>query len=171
VQGVWYSSRLRDDFSFKQIPPEELRDNVFTLVGKNFFLITAGKENHYNSMVGSGGGFGVLFRKPTSWCLLQTTRYTLELMEKVGTYTLSYFPNEYKEQMLFQLTGIQTPSSDMSFKEAGLIFECRLTQLTTPAPDDFCTVEAKEYIREAYKDVNEYRKYAFGEITRVWVKK
>lgn len=168
---MWYSSRLRDDFSFKQIPPEELRDNVFTLVGKNFFLITAGKENHYNSMVGSGGGFGVLFRKPTSWCLLQTTRYTLELMEKVGTYTLSYFPNEYKEQMLFQLTGIQTPSSDMSFKEAGLIFECRLTQLTTPAPDDFCTVEAKEYIREAYKDVNEYRKYAFGEITRVWVKK
>jgi len=171
---------------FKQIPPEELRDNVFTLVGKNFFLITAGKENHYNSMVGSGGGFGVLFRNPTSWCLLQTTRYTLELMEKVGTYTLSYFPNEYKEQMLFlgsksgrnsekmretQLTSIQTLSGDMSFKEAGLIFECRLTQLTTPAPDDFCTVEAKEYIREAYKDVNEYRKYAFGEITRVWVRK
>ena len=174
------------DQLFKQISPEELSDNVFTLVGKDFFLITAGKEDHYNSMVGSGGGFGVLFKKPTSWCLLQTTRYTLDLMEKAGTYTLSYFPNEHKEQMLFlgsksgrnsekmretQLTSIQTLSGDMSFKEARLIFECRLTQLTTPTPDDFCTAEAKEYIKEAYKDVNEYRKYAFGEITHVWVKK
>ena len=44
---------LNFDQLFKQISPEEIRDNVFTLVGKDFFVITAGKENHYNSMVGS----------------------------------------------------------------------------------------------------------------------
>ena len=41
---------------FKQISPEEISDNVFTLVGKDFTVITAGKEDHYNSMTASGGG-------------------------------------------------------------------------------------------------------------------
>jgi len=59
-------------------------------------------------MTASGGGFGLLFRKPATWCLLRTDRYTQE---------------------------------------------------------------AKDYINEAYKSANDYRKYVFGEITHVWVKK
>ena len=54
-----------------------------------------------------------------------------------------------------ELTSVQTPSGDMSFKEARLIIECKLTELTTPNPNDFCTQEAKDYIDEAYKDANE----------------
>ena len=53
------------DQLFKQISPEEICDNVFTLEGNNF-VITAGKEDHYNSMIGSGGGLGFLFKKPTT---------------------------------------------------------------------------------------------------------
>ena len=174
------------DQLFRQISPEEISDNVFTLAGKDFFAITAGKEDHYNSMIGSGGGLAVLFKKPTTWCILRADRYTLEMIQKEQTYTLSYFPNEYKEQMLFlgsksgrhskkmkevELISVQTPSGDMSFKEARLIIECKLTQITTPNPDDFYTQEAKEYINEAYKEENDYRKYVFGEITHVWVKK
>jgi flavin reductase (DIM6/NTAB) family NADH-FMN oxidoreductase RutF len=174
------------DQLFKQISPEEISDNVFTLVGKVFPVITAGKEDHFNSMTASGGGLGMLFKKPTTWCILQATRYTLELIEKEQTYTMSYFPNEYKEQILFfgsksgrdsekmkevELTSVKTPSGDMSYKEARLIFECRLTEITTPDPNDFITQEAKDYIREAYKDPNEYRKYVFGEITNVWVRR
>jgi len=51
---------------FKPIFPEETRDNVFTLAGKDMYVITGGDEEHYNSMTGSGGGFGLLFKKPTS---------------------------------------------------------------------------------------------------------
>ncbi len=173
------------DQLFKEISPEEICNDVFTLVGKDFFVITSGKENHYNSMVGSGGGFGMLLKKPTTWCVLRADRYTLEIIEKEQTYTLSYFPDEYKEQMLFfgsksgrdsnkmkeaPLTTIQTPSCNISFKEAKLIIECKLTQLTTPNVDDFYTEEAKDYLREAYKEKNHYRKYLFGEITHVWTK-
>ncbi|MGO9482763.1 MAG: hypothetical protein ACLP05_13415 [Candidatus Kryptoniota bacterium] len=87
---------------FKQISPEDICDNVFTLiVGKVFPVITAGKEDQYNSMIASGGGLGMLFRKPTTWCILQTTRYTLEMILKEQTYTMSFFPHEYKEQILF----------------------------------------------------------------------
>ena len=170
---------------FTQISPEDIFDNVFTLVGKVFPVITAGNEDHYNSMTASGGGLGVLFKKPTTWCILKANRYTLELIQKEQTYTLSYFPNEYKEQILFlgsksgrdsekmkevKLTRIQTPSGNISFIEARLILECKLTQITTAHPDDFYSQEDKEAINEAYKEGNVYRKYVFGEITHVWVK-
>ncbi len=174
------------DQFFKQISPEEICDNVFTLVGKDFFVLTAGKADHFNSMVGSGGGLGLLFRKPTTWCILRADRYTLELIQKEQTYTMSYFPSEFREQMLFlgsksgrdsekmrevELASVQTPCGDMSFKEARLIFECKLTALTTADPNDFCTQDAKDAINEAYKEANVYRKFVFGEITHVWVKK
>jgi flavin reductase (DIM6/NTAB) family NADH-FMN oxidoreductase RutF len=168
---------------FKQIAPEELTDNVFTLVGKDYLVITAGKETHYNSMIGSGGGLGMLFKKPTTWCILKADRYTLELIQKVQTYTMSYFPDQYRKQMLFlgsksgrdtekmkeaELTIVQTLSGNMSFKEARLIIECTLTAITTPNPDDFATQEAKDYINEAYKEASDYRKFVFGEITHIW---
>jgi hypothetical protein len=70
-----------------------------------------------------------------------------------------------------ELTSIQTPDGNISFKEAKLIFECKLTQLTTPSPDDFCTQEGKDYIDKMYKAPNEHRKYVFGEVIRVWIKK
>ncbi|MGO8806563.1 MAG: flavin reductase [Candidatus Bathyarchaeia archaeon] len=174
------------DQLFRQISPEEICDNVFTLVGKVFAVVTAGKEDHYNSMTASGGGLGVLLRKPTSWLILQANRYTLELIQKEQTYTMSYFPDEYKKQILFlgrksgrdsekmkevELTSVQTSSGDMSFKEARLIIECKLTALTTASPDDFYTQEAKDFINDAYREAKVYRKYVFGEITHVWVKK
>ena len=174
------------DQLFKQILPEEIDNDVFTLAGKIFPVITAGTEKYYNSMLASGGGMGMLFRKPATWCILQITRYTLELIEKEQTYTMSYFSDEYKKQIFFlgsksgrnsekmkevELNAIQTPAGNMTFKEARLIIECRLTQITTPNISDFYTQEAKNYLNEAYKDANEIRKYVFGEITDVWEKK
>jgi hypothetical protein len=70
-----------------------------------------------------------------------------------------------------ELTSVHTPSGNMSFKEARLIIECGLMQITTPHPDDFYSQYAKDFINKAYKEASDYRKYVFGEITHVWVKK
>jgi len=171
---------------FREITPEGIEDDVFTLAGKVFPVITAGKAAHYNSMTASGGGFGLLFRKPVTWYLIRSDRYTLELMLQERTNTLSYFPDEYKKQVLFlgsrsgrdsdkmrevELTAIQTPSGEIAFEEARLVIECELTQISTPGLDDFYTPEAQEYLGEEYKDPSHYRKYVFGTITHVWVKK
>ena len=69
-----------------------------------------------------------------------------------------------------KLTSIETPSGNISFKEARLIIECALTQITAANLEDFYSRESKEYLSEAYKDPNELRKYVFGEITNVWIK-
>ncbi len=171
---------------FTQILPEEISDNVFKLVGKDFFAITAGQKAHYNSMIGSGGGLGMLFKKPVTWCVLRSDRYTLELMQKEQMYTLSYFPNEHREQMLFlgsksgrdtdkmkevELTVVRTPSGNISFEQARLVIECKLMQITMPGLADFYSREAKDYLNEAYKSLDDYRKYVWGEIVAVWIKR
>lgn len=66
------------DQLFKHIFPEKISTSAFTLVGIDSFAITAGKKDKYNSILGSGGGMGVLFKKNTIWRMLRADRYTLE---------------------------------------------------------------------------------------------
>ena len=172
---------------FKEIAPDEIDDNVFTLVGKDFPVVTVGNKDDYNSMTASGGGLVLLFRKPSTMLLFPQHRYTLQLIEKEQKYTLSYFSDEYKNQVMFlgsksgrdsskmqevELTGMETPSGNMSFEEARLIMECKLSQIVVPHfPDDFYLQEDIDYLTEPYKDAGEHRRYVFGEITTVWKKK
>jgi flavin reductase (DIM6/NTAB) family NADH-FMN oxidoreductase RutF len=182
-------NEMNFDQLFKQISTKQTCYNLFPLLGKLLekdTVITAGKKEHYNSMTGSLTGLAFLFKKPTTWCIFREDRYTLELILKEQTYTLSYFPNEYKKQVLIlgsksgrdsdkmkkvELTGVQTPNGDMSFKEASLIIECKLTISTTVNPYDIYAQEVKDNVYEEYKEANHYRKFVFGEITYVWVKK
>ena len=171
---------------FKEISPEEIEDDVFTLGSKIFPVVTAGKADNYNSMTASGGGMGLVFMKPATWCIFPENRYTLEIIKEVHTYTLSYFSDEYRKQVMFlgsksgrdsdkmkevELTGVRTPDGNMSFEEAKLIIECKLAQVTTTNPDDFYSQEDRNYIDEAYKEAKAYRQYVFGYITHVWVRK
>jgi flavin reductase (DIM6/NTAB) family NADH-FMN oxidoreductase RutF len=174
------------DELFTGISPEEITDNVFKLVGKDFTVITAGKESRFNSMTASWGGVGILFNKPVTWCFLRANRYTLELIKKEETYTMSYFPDEYKDQVLFfgsksgrdtdkmkesTLTPVPTPAGNLTYKEARLILECKLVELTTVNPDDFYNQEARDFITGGYEEAKEYHKLVLGEITNVWVKR
>ncbi|MDR3234513.1 MAG: hypothetical protein LBT46_12775 [Planctomycetaceae bacterium] len=77
------------DQLFKQISPEEISDNVFTLVGKIFPIITAGKKDNYNSMVASGGGIGTHFKKPNvdDFYLQETKDYLRKVYQDAGEIT------------------------------------------------------------------------------------
>jgi flavin reductase (DIM6/NTAB) family NADH-FMN oxidoreductase RutF len=170
---------------FKSIEAKDMPGDVFTHVGKDFTVITAGNPSHYNSMVAGWGGWGILFEKPATWCFLRSNRYTLELMCKEQVYTMAYFDNEYKEDiMLFgmksgrdsnkmkesKLTSVQTPSGNMAYKEARLILECKLVEVTTVSPDDFYTEEGRKFVVDAHAETNDYHKMVFGEITSVWLR-
>lgn len=171
---------------FKEVEPTEIPGNVFTLVSKDFTVLTGGTPELYNSMVAGWGGWGTLFDKPATWCFLRANRYTLELIRKDHVYSMSYFDNEYKEDIMkfgtqsgrdtqkmkeTQLTAVQTPAGSMTYKEAKLIIECRLFEVTTVSPDDFQTEEARKFIVDAHTEAGEYHKMVFGEITKVWVRK
>ena len=174
------------DELFRKITPEEIPGNVFTLVNKDFTVITAGTPADCNSMIASWGGWGTLFNKPVTWCFLRANRFTLEYIQKELTYTMSYFDEDDKEDIMIfgtqsgrnsdkmkehKLTMVQTPDGNITYKEAKLIIECKLTEVTTVSPDDFLTDEGKEFITSAYAEVKAYHKLVFGDITNVWERK
>ena len=178
---------LSFDELFKEIEAKDLPSDVFTLIGQNFGVLTAGTPEHYNSMVIGWGGWGIVFGKPAVFSFLRSNRYTLELMRKEQKYTLTFFDDEFKEDILkfgmssgrdsdekmksTMLTSVQTPESNMAFKEAKIIIECELIEVTTVSPDDFYTEDGRKFIEEAFIETNDYNKIVFGEITKVWVRK
>lgn len=171
---------------FKSINPENINDNVFKAFAKDWTCITASHDTIFNSMTASFGGWGILFGKPVTWCILRANRYTLEIIKKSQKYTMSYFDDKYRDQLLLfgtksgrntnkmketTLTPIKTPLGNFSYKEARLIIECALIQITTVKPEDFYSSEAAKFINEGFKDAGDYHKLVFGEITSVWIKK
>ena len=167
---------------FTKIEPTEITDNVFKIVGEDFTVITAGNESYFNSMTAGWGGLGILF-KPSTWCVLRANRYTLELIREEQSYTMCYFDDEYKDAVLYfgsktgrdtdkmennPLTGVSTPDGNIAYKEARLIIECKLMQITTVLPDDFYFQEGREFIEGGFEEAKDYHKLVFGEITNVW---
>jgi flavin reductase (DIM6/NTAB) family NADH-FMN oxidoreductase RutF len=69
------------------------------------------------------------------------------------------------------LTAVETPEGSIAYKEARLIIECELIEITTVNPDDFYTADARQFITDAYEEAHDYHKLVFGKIVKVWVRK
>ncbi len=125
--------------NFKKTEPEQLTDNPFKLIGKDWMLITAGTTDSFNTMTASWGGLGVLWEKKIAVCFIRPTRYTFEFMERSGSYTLSFFAERHRKALAYcgshsgrdenkiAKAGL-TPVSDKDvvyFKEARLVLVCR----------------------------------------------
>ena len=52
--------------AFREISVEQLKDNPFTLINKDWMLITAGDAEKHNTMTASWGGVGELWGKYVS---------------------------------------------------------------------------------------------------------
>lgn len=171
------------DDTFKAVAAEYFNENFFNLVAKDFTVITAGEQP--NSMVASWGGIGIMFNKPVTWCFLRANRYTLEKIKETGTYTMCYFPDEYKGDIMqfgiksgrnsdkmaqTKLTQIETPDGYPAYNEAKIIIECKLIAAPTVSKDEFYTEEGKEFLQGGYDEAKDWHKLVYGEITNIYVK-
>lgn len=174
------------DELFKSIDAKDIDQNIFKLLEENHSVITAGNDSLYNSMTASWGGWGRLYEKQVAWCTLGAGRYTLELIKKNGQYTFSFFDEAYKDQVLYlgsktgrdsnkmkelKLTKVDTPSGNITYKEAFLVLECKLIQQSTINPEDVKEAEDKDFLNKAYKNVKGYHQLLIGDITKVWLRK
>ncbi|MDR3189526.1 MAG: flavin reductase family protein [Prevotellaceae bacterium] len=174
------------DELFRPISPDSIDRNIISLAQKEFIVITAGRENHYNAMVASDGGLGVLMSKPVTFCGLRGSRYTLEVILKDSVYTFTFFDEQFKNDFIIfgqqsgrssqkmkqtNLTAVATPSGRMTFKEAKLVVECTLAQTHTVNPDEVYAEHNKKFFADAYKEVGSWHKIVFGDISAVWVRK
>jgi flavin reductase (DIM6/NTAB) family NADH-FMN oxidoreductase RutF len=168
---------------FEPVNPQDIVGSAYTSIGHDWTILTVGSASSQNSMIVGFGGHDILAEKPSTWNFLKSDQYSLKLIREVGKYTMSYFPVQYKEDLLVfgskrgqytsrikksNLTPITTPSGLTSYAEASLILECSLLEVTTVRPDDFLSIEEATYIGENNKEMGEYNKLVFGEITAVW---
>lgn len=73
--------------NFKEMKPEELQKNPFTMIGKEWLLVTAEKDGKANTMTASWGGMGVMWGKNTAFIVLRPQRYTKEFIDSTETFS------------------------------------------------------------------------------------
>ena len=166
--------------TFKEIQPEDIRDNPFKLIGSDWMLITAGDLKSFNTMTASWGGLGVLWDKNVAFCFVRPSRYTFEFINKHETFTLSFFPKEFRHVLTYcgshsgkqvnkvshcNLTPVKGSIDDVYFAEARLVIECRKIYFTDIHPSGFLA----QTLTDIYPEKDYHRVY-IGEVVKVLAK-
>lgn len=102
---------------WKKIEPKELEQNVFSMIGEQWMLVTAGDRDRCNTMTASWGGLGVLWGKPCATCYIRPQRYTKEFLDANEYFTLSFFGEECRKAL--SLCGSKSGRDVDKVKECG----------------------------------------------------
>ncbi|MCI2105730.1 MAG: flavin reductase family protein [Intestinimonas sp.] len=84
---------------WNKIDPKTMNKNVFSMIGDQWMLITAGTVERCNTMTASWGGMGVLWGKNVAMAFIRPQRYTFEFVEKNDWFTLSFLEERYRKQL------------------------------------------------------------------------
>lgn len=165
---------------FTRIEPTAIPGNIIRMLAQDWMLITASHEGSTNMMTASWGGLGRLYNRPVAFCFINPARHTYRLMEKAGTYTLTFYAEDFREALRYcgthsgrdgdkiQATGLTpaaTPSGAPAFKEARLVIECRKMLAQSLSPDGL----HDEGLQTEWSGKAMHKMY-IGEITGVWIK-
>lgn len=135
--------------SLKEIKIEDLNLNPMSMIGNDWWLITAGNnENGFNTMTASWGHLGSLWERPkrkahmglpTACVYIRPHRYTKEYMDREDLFTLSVFDEHHKKALGYlgthsgrdenkiektNLTPLFQDDTTM-FQEAKMVFVCQ----------------------------------------------
>ena len=102
---------------FRSVDPKNLKDNVFSLIGDKWMLITAGTAENCNTMTASWGGLGVIWGAPAATCYIRPQRYTKEFVDREEYFTLTFFGEDYRKQLA--LCGSKSGRDIDKVKECG----------------------------------------------------
>ncbi|OQX83491.1 hypothetical protein B6D60_10405 [candidate division KSB1 bacterium 4484_87] len=132
----------------------------------------------YNTMTVAWGSFGVMWNKPFAHVVVRPTRFTFEFMEKFDTFTLTGFPEKFRDALTLLgtksgrdgdkiseagLTPIAaTKVAAPAFAEADLVVECRKIYWQDFDPGHF----QDKSIDENYP-LKDYHRIYFGEIISI----
>ena len=96
----------------------EFNTEIFSQFDKKWALLTAGDESSFNTMTISWGGLGTLWGKPVATVYVRTSRYTHDFMDANEFFTISFFPEEYKQ--ILGVLGSKSGRDMDKMKDSGL---------------------------------------------------
>ena len=158
---------------FQKVDPKSLDLNVFSAIGDQWMLVTAGDAEHCNTMTASWGGLGILWNLPMAIAYIRPQRYTKQFVDENEYFTLSFFPGEYRRELALCGTqsgrdvdkvkecGFTVAAAECGapyFEEAELVFVCR-KRMVIPMDPAAMPDEVKE---KHYK--GDYHDMYWGEI-------
>lgn len=166
--------------TFHKISPEELRNNPFHMIGKDWMLVTAEKEGKVNTMTASWGGVGVLWNRNVVYVFIRPQRYTKEFIDNAETFSLSVLPQDYKKTLSYLGTvsgrdedkiaksGLTVAHDGATpyFEEAETVLVCRKLYRQEMTPESFID----ESLVGANYPNNDYHAMYVAEIQDVLVK-
>lgn len=136
----------------QKINPEDIHQNPFTLIDDDWFLLTAGKLESFNTMTASWGGMGILWNKQVVFCFVRPQRYTYDFMEKNEFFTMSFFDESQRPALnlcgkrsgrqvnKMEATGLkpfESPSKSIFYEQSVLMLECRKLYYSDINPEHF----------------------------------
>ena len=166
---------------FVKEDPRQLKGNLFRMLDEEWFLVTAGNEEAFNTMTASWGGMGVLWHRMVTFVFVRPQRHTFQFMEQNDFYTLSFFTEEYREMLRLcgtksgknidkvketGLTPALTENGAVYFQEARLVLECKKAYAGPLTENNFLIPEIPA---EVYP-TKDFHKMYIGEILNVFVK-
>ena len=77
----------------------QFKTDIFSQFDKKWALLCAGTPEKHNAMTISWGGMGTLWRMPVVTVYVRPSRYTYGFMEENDFFTVSFYPEEYKEAL------------------------------------------------------------------------
>ncbi len=160
----------------------QLKIQPHQLFNKQWMLITSGDyaKDKFNTMTIGWGAIGTMWSKPFTFVAVRHSRYTFEFMEAYDTYTLTAFPQKYRDAL--NLLGSRSgrdgdkisaagltpePASAVAspaFKEAEIVIECQKIYADDLNPAHFLD----DSIYKHYPNRDFHRIY-YGEILKTAV--
>ncbi len=165
----------------KKVDLKTLDGNVFSMIGDQWMLITAGTGERLNTMTASWGGLGVLWSRPVATCYIRPQRYTKEFVEREEYFTLSFFGEEYREALSLcgsksgrevdkvkecGFTVCTAQGGAPYFEEAELVLVCRKLYRQDMTPECFLD----QAVVERNYPTRDFHTMYIGEITEVLAK-
>lgn len=86
---------------FNETTPEKLESNPFTMIGKQWMLVTAEKEGKVNTMTASWGGLGIMWNKNVAFVVIRPQRYTKEFVDHADTFSLSFYDESFRKELAY----------------------------------------------------------------------
>lgn len=102
----------------RSISPDVLLESPFTLIGKEWLLITAEHEGRVNTMTASWGGLGILWNKPVAFIFVRPQRFTKTLIDNEDRLSLCVLEEGHRK--LLSYFGTASGRDEDKIKKAGL---------------------------------------------------
>jgi flavin reductase (DIM6/NTAB) family NADH-FMN oxidoreductase RutF len=165
---------------FEAVDPFKISRNPFQAIGKDWFLITAGTPDNFNTMTAAWGSFGILWNKAVVTIYIRPTRYTYEFSEANDFFSICFFGEEHRDILAYcgkhsgrdvdkvkvcGLRPIETPNHQLIFAEANLAMECRKLYTDDLKKEHFLDSEDLRHY-----PINDFHRFYVGEITHCWEK-